>query len=295
MRAAGIMALIVLAAGSGLAAEAASPARAPDAPISAPEIGASLRDAVGRDAARQDAVAQDTVDPDAIDPDAAPQTGAADASPPAPSPMAAELMDWVIATGDNAGRPFALVDKVEAKVFVFGADGRLRGWTPALIGLAPGDGSVPGIGDRAMSDIRPEERTTPAGRFVAGYGPAADGKTVLWVDYDDAISLHPVVTSNPREHRLRRLASADPAAHRITYGCINVPADFYARIVRPAFAETKGVVYILPDTRPLDDVFPGILEASARPPPLALAGAGPPAKTDMPNLHPEPKPEPPAQ
>ena len=35
------------------------------------------------------------------------------------------------------------------------ADGRLRGAAPALLGLARGDDTIPGIGDRKLSDIPP--------------------------------------------------------------------------------------------------------------------------------------------
>jgi hypothetical protein len=174
-----------------------------------------------------------------------------------PSGTAAEIADWVSATGDNGGLPFMIIDKVAADIFVFGADGRLQGEAPVLVGLATGDDSAPGIGDVPLSAIRPEERTTPAGRFVTMFGPAKGDKTVLWVDYPDSISLHPVVTSNPKEHRLQRIASSAPEDHRISYGCINVPASFYQDVVLPVLGSGKAVVYILPETKPIEDVFPG--------------------------------------
>jgi hypothetical protein len=148
------------------------------------------------------------------------------------------VADWVVDSGDNLGMPFAIVDKKEAKVFVFDAHGRLLGAAPALLGLAQGDDAVPGIGDRVMSSIRPEERTTPAGRFVAALDHDSHGKQILWVDYDDAIALHAVITSNPRERRPQRLATPSPLDNRISYGCINVPAKFFQNVVRPAFTAT---------------------------------------------------------
>jgi hypothetical protein len=165
------------------------------------------------------------------------------------------VADWVVDSGDNHSMPFALVDKTEAKVFVFHADGRLRGAAPALLGLARGDDTVPGIGDRAMSSIRPEERTTPAGRFVAALDRNLGGKEILWVDYDAAISMHPVVTSKPEERRAQRLATPTPLDNRISYGCINVPAKFFENVVHPAFTGTNGIVYVLPETRLARDVF----------------------------------------
>ncbi len=165
------------------------------------------------------------------------------------------VADWVVDSADNHSMPFAIVDKTEAKVFVFDADGRLRGAAAALLGLARGDDAVPGIGDRAMSSIRPEERTTPAGRFVAALDRNLRGKEILWVDYDDAISMHPVITTKPAERRAQRLATPTPLDNRISYGCINVPAKFFENVVRPAFTGTNGIVYVLPETRSAREVF----------------------------------------
>ena len=166
------------------------------------------------------------------------------------------LADWIVDSGDNGRLPFVIVDKQGARVFVFSADGGLRGASPALLGQSSGDDSAPGIGTRKLADIRPEERTTPAGRFVASLGQNLHGGEVLWVDYDAAISLHPVVTGNARERRLQRLASATPLDNRISYGCINVPPQFYRNVVSPAFRQSDGIVYILPETRPASAVFP---------------------------------------
>lgn len=163
--------------------------------------------------------------------------------------------NWVVHSGDNQGMPFAIIDKKDAKVFVFDADGQLRGAAPALLGLAVGDIAVSGIGDRPLSSIRPEERTTPAGRFVAALGRNLRGKEILWVDYDGAVSLHPVVSANSKEQRLHRLASPTPLDNRISYGCINVSAAFFERSVHPAFTGTNGIVYVLPEVLSARQVF----------------------------------------
>ena len=171
------------------------------------------------------------------------------------SEQARQMADWVMDSGDNRGMPFAIVDKVDAKVFVFDSHGGLRGAAPVLLGLARGDYPVPGIGDRKMSDIRPEERTTAAGRFVASLGYNYSGKDVLWVDYKNAVSLHRVVTNNPKERRLERLATPTPLDKRISYGCINVPAKFFDNVVKPAFTRTYGVVYVLPESHSIAEIF----------------------------------------
>ena len=168
---------------------------------------------------------------------------------------ARHIADWVVDSGDNRRVPFVIVDKINAKVFVFDANGRLRGAARALLGLAIGDDAVPGIGNRKLSSIRPDERTTPAGRFVAALGRNLHGKEILWVDYEGAISLHPVVTAKPEERRAQRLATFTTLDKRISYGCINVPPRFFENVVRPAFTKTNGIVYVLPETRSAREVF----------------------------------------
>ena len=93
-----------------------------------------------------------------------------------------QIADWVVDSGDNINLPFVIVDKTDARVFVFEAGGRIQGAAPALVGLARGDYTVPGIGDREFSDMPPETRTTPAGRFVAALGMSTRGVDILWVD-----------------------------------------------------------------------------------------------------------------
>ena len=171
------------------------------------------------------------------------------------SPDVHHVANWAVRTGNHEGLPFAVVDKRDGNVFVFGADGRLRGASPALLGSARGDQSVPGIGNRPLSSILPEERTTPAGRFRASMGRGPKGEDILWVDYEGALALHRVVTSSPKERRLQRLASNVAADRRITYGCIYVPVNFFETVVVPAFGQTQGIVYILPELRSAQELF----------------------------------------
>lgn len=181
--------------------------------------------------------------------------GRADFAQQRASGEARHIADWIVDSGDSQGMPFVIVDKAEATVFVFGPNGKLRGSAPALLGLARGDESVPGIGDRKLSTIRPEERTTPAGRFVSSIDRNLGGKEILWVDYDSAVSMHRVVTSNAKERRLERLNSPSTLDNRISYGCINVPVSFFDTVLLPAFNGTNGIVYVLPETRAARSVF----------------------------------------
>ncbi len=172
-----------------------------------------------------------------------------------PSPDALQVGNWAVRSADHHAMPFVIVDKRASRVFVFDGQGKLLGAAPALLGLAQGDDSVPGIGNRPMSSIRPQERTTPAGRFAASMERSLHGDEILWVDYDAAIALHRVIATVPKERRLQRLASQTPADRRITYGCINVPVNFFERVVIPAFKGGTGVVYVLPETRRAEEVF----------------------------------------
>jgi len=170
------------------------------------------------------------------------------------------LAGWVVATKDSQGYPFAVIDKAAAQILVFGGDGRLRGAAPGLFGSAVGDHSAPGIAGLALREIPGKDRTTPAGRFVGGFGPSIDAGRVLWVDYDSAISMHPTATGVPAEKRAERLASPSPDDNRVTHGCINVSPEFYEQIIQPMF-ERGGVFYILPDTAPLAEIFPEFVQS----------------------------------
>lgn len=161
-------------------------------------------------------------------------------------------------TNDHQSKPFAVVDKTHAKVFVFGQQGRLLGQAAVLLGLTRGDDGVLGSGDLPLSQIRPEDRITPAGRFVSEWGRNASGQMVLWVDYEQAISMHAVRSLNSQERRLERLVSPAAQDKRISYGCINVSQLFWRSVVLPTFKGDQNIVYVMPDTRTLVSVFPGL-------------------------------------
>jgi hypothetical protein len=181
-----------------------------------------------------------------------------------PSRDARQVANWVLASGDHKGGSFVIVDKAHARVYVFEPTGRLRGAAPVLLGLAKGDDSAPGIGEKKLSEIPPEERTTPAGRFVAEPGINAKGDDIVWVDYDAAVSMHRVLTTNPVERRLQRLLSRTPADNRISFGCMNLPVKFYEKVLSPTVKKGETIVYVLPETRPASSVF-GFRDDAGRP------------------------------
>ena len=165
------------------------------------------------------------------------------------------IANWVADSGDNERLSFVIIDKKNAQIFVFNKAAKILGSTPVLLGAAKGDDSVPGIGQRPISKVLLEERTTPAGRFKGEPGRNTSGEDIVWVDYDAAVSMHRVRVVNPKERRLERLATPGIEDNRISYGCINVPVAFYNRVLSPEFKAKYGVVYVLPDTKPMREVF----------------------------------------
>jgi hypothetical protein len=161
---------------------------------------------------------------------------------------------WVVDSHDNAGLPFLLIDKVNAQVLAFSGAGQLRGTAPVLLGMAHGDRMlVPNTAK--MSQMPPQVRITPAGRFVSRLAIDSHGKEILVLDYEASFSLHAVVKGTPAEHRAERLNSPTSQDNRISFGCINVPTAFYMTVVSPSFTNTKGVVYVLPETSPASQLF----------------------------------------
>ena len=179
----------------------------------------------------------------------------ASATAQGPSGDAGEVFQWVTHARDNGDLPFMIIDKRHAHLWVFDRSGRLQGDSPVLLGSARGDHSVPGIGDKKLSQIKPQERTTPAGRFVAEVGTNARGEDVVWVDYDGAVSMHRVLTTNPKERRAQRLATPTSDDNRVSYGCINVPTTFFEKVVRATVRGGNSIVYVLPESQPLRSVF----------------------------------------
>jgi hypothetical protein len=216
--------------------------------------------------------------------------GAADAAPrrtpaarvrpaakasPAPAPTilpsvgAVRVAEWIAAAKDSHGLPYAIVDKPAAAIFLFDAKGRQLAAEPVLIGIAPGDDATPGVGAKTLAQIGPAEKTTPAGRYLARFGLALGRERILWVDYANSVAIHPIPADAARSERRReRMLSPTPDDNRITFGCINVPRAFYTAKLSPAFRRKGGYVYVMPDTRPLEAVFPRLrVQALATPQP----------------------------
>jgi len=167
---------------------------------------------------------------------------------------ASELIARVMRTGEHDMLPFAVVDKKDARLYVFDAQGRLQGESAALIGEAMGDDIAPGVGEHAQTGEVPlAERTTPAGRFVSQPGRNRSGEHVIWVDYDSAFAIHRVRPGRSRMERLSRLASRNPLDRRTSLGCVVVPEPFYEQVVRRWLGQGRSVVYVMPESAALEE------------------------------------------
>lgn len=178
-----------------------------------------------------------------------------------PSAEAKRLVDWVVATRDARGRPFAVVDKRAARLYVFEGDGDLAGYSPALLGSTVGDHTVPGVGERAQAGtVGENERTTPAGRFESHPGRNNKGEHVIWVDYDAAFAIHRLRPGFAYRARSTRLATATTDDKRVSWGCVVVPVPFYTGVVEPVLGRRESVVYVMPETGPLHALFQSVAQ-----------------------------------
>ena len=169
----------------------------------------------------------------------------------------AEVLDtvqWIAASKDNAGLPFTIVDKVNARVYAFTPFAQLKATAPVLLGGGVGD-VVLVSPDAPMSAIPVQKRITPAGRYPSRLVIDNHGKTVLLIDGPNLITMHIVAKGTPAQRRAERLASATSDDNRVSFGCINVPTAFYNTVVSPAFSGTEGIVYVLPEIRSVREVF----------------------------------------
>jgi hypothetical protein len=162
---------------------------------------------------------------------------------------------WIRTEGDNHDRPFAIVDKKAARIYVFGPTGQLVGTSSTILGLARGDVPVPGAGQKDPSKLLPFERKTPSGRFTSQPGKNLSGEDVVWVDYDTGIAIHRVRPGRSQATRLHSLASDESDDKRLSAGCVVVPVDFFTSIVQPTLGHGRGTVYVLPEDGPVQAMF----------------------------------------
>ncbi len=175
------------------------------------------------------------------------------AAPAAPtlSEPAAQLLQWIAQTGNNQGRPYVVVDKRQARVWVLDAQHRRLASSAALLGLTAGDHEVPDIRSRDVTTLSRDARITPAGRFVTEPGVNHQGEDVVWLDYEAGLAMHRVRPGLAQASRVQRLAAGVASAQRVSMGCVVLPVAFYESVIRPLLGRQAGVVYVLPEHSPL--------------------------------------------
>jgi hypothetical protein len=183
------------------------------------------------------------------------------------------VADWVADSGDAGDSGYVIVDKKSARAYIFDAQSHLQGASPVLLGLTRGDDTAPGVGSLSLKQIKADQRTTPAGRFVAQPGHDDRGDEVVWIDYASALAMHRVHTVDANEHRFQRMDTPTTDDNRISYGCINVPAAFYDQYIQPLFVQRHAVIYVLPEVKRVDQVF-GSYDVAARHAAATAAQAG---------------------
>ncbi|MFA6984967.1 MAG: L,D-transpeptidase [Arenimonas sp.] len=175
-----------------------------------------------------------------------------------------DVVQWVGASHDNAGLPFIVVDKANARVYAFNPAAQLKATAPVLLGMGVGDKPLVSP-DAPMSAIPPQKRITPAGRYPSKLVIDNHGKVVLLIDGENLITMHIVAKGTPAQRRAARLASVATDDNRVSYGCINVPPAFFTTVVDPDFRPAKGIVYVLPEKTTAAQLF-GFQPAVTAPP-----------------------------
>lgn len=143
------------------------------------------------------------------------------------------LAQWVVASRDHAGRPFLIVDKLQARLFAFDAHGRLLAGTAVLLGAARSDDAEPAA--------------TPAGRFVTDLGPAAPEARLAWVNGQARLQLHGTPSVLTPGRAAWRLASASAEDKRISDGSLHVPPEFFRDHLH-MLRNRLSIAYVLPET-----------------------------------------------
>jgi len=156
----------------------------------------------------------------------------------------------------EAGFPIASDDDAEAVRKV--ALALERPIVAALARCAPNDI------DRAAWAIAPARRSR-IHTFIATSDLHLDRKLRMTREaaHDAAVAMHRVRVVDPKERRFERIATPSAADKRISNGCINVPIAFFDQIVKPTLGRSHAVIYVLPDVKPLRQVFANAYDVNA--------------------------------
>lgn len=149
---------------------------------------------------------------------------------------------------ENNNRPYMVVDKVSAQIFIYSEQGKLIGQAPALLGQTKGDVDKYVSNTKKISEFKLDERITPSGKFKIVAGKDLEGRDVLWFDYSAMLAIHSSNQGPAYNRRKERLKSNDPSKRRITLGCIVLEPEFFKNVVFPALGKGNSFLYVLPES-----------------------------------------------
>lgn len=158
---------------------------------------------------------------------------------------------WVQESRDNNGQSYIIADKEAGAIHIMAADGTVLATAPALYGYKTGDGMSVGETPAGIFSIRNQSAPASYGGDLQQFATAPNG---------DVYAIHRVLTTNPSQNRVGRLASETATDNRISLGCINIPVETYNQYLGRNF---QGKLYIIPEQNELGSVFRGIENQSA--------------------------------
>jgi len=169
-------------------------------------------------------------------------------------PDVVHVANWVSYTRNAGRKSFVIIDKKQAQMYVFDPLGKLKSHSTVLLGKAVGD-QIAQVGNTPISKLKESDKNTPAGRFPAVLGKDNHQADVIWIDYKNSLSIHRMASVSAAERRAERMKSDDPKEHRISNGCVNVPAGFYNSVLHPTVRRYGAYVYVLPETKTPQQLF----------------------------------------
>ena len=142
---------------------------------------------------------------------------------------------------------YVIVDKPSATLSIIGADKKLIGQMPVLLGQTRGE--TPNMSD-PESDTA-VQATTPAGKYtllrLAGEEDLITYKgKVFSLCGSDALALH--ITYPPeKEKRTEALNTPTSEDNRMSWGCINIDEKMWAKYIEGKIKDRGAYVFITPD------------------------------------------------
>lgn len=172
------------------------------------------------------------------------------------APAAVRLVaDWQARKG---GAAFIVVDKPGGLLYAFDASGSLLAKTPALTGKTVADVYTEAQKRLSLAQTTDKDKVTPAGEFASKGVNSGYGKSVEFSHFGTSrLLIHSVYLGTPSERRAERLSSPTGEDNRVSYGCINVPAEFVKDVLEPHFMGASRVV-VMPETMSVEEMFPDV-------------------------------------